>query len=315
MTGGEASRRASANRSRSSAVKISATARRGVDARASDVDARERDVEDVDDAGDGADANEGDAGGAEDVEGERGGKRARRTRAGDDAEDGSDAEDDARALVRGTRVVVRGNDRTKEKFVGARGVVKRVIDGGEWYRLVLEDGAEVKMRRNALTVIEARDGDEPESDDKDDVEDDEDGVENGEEEGEEDEEGGEDEDGEDEEEDEEDGKDNMKTRLRRPTRIPGNGPPSQAAAAAMKRLQERRRSARPNCTSNFERLTLTTLLKYKKVYGLEPNPETDSDKNAVAHEISRHFLAQKLDEQKVLQEFMCAVADTTQIAR
>ena len=110
-----------------------------------------------------------------------------------------------------------------------------------------------------------------------------------------------------------DDKDNMATRARRPTRVPGNGPPSQAAAAAMKRLQERRRSARPNCQSNFERLTLSTLQKYKKAYEMEANPETDGDKNALVHEVGKHFMQQKLDEQKVLQAFMCAVADTTQI--
>ena len=109
-----------------------------------------------------------------------------------------------------------------------------------------------------------------------------------------------------------DEKSNMKTRLRRPMRIPGNGPPSQAAAAAMKRLQERRRSARPNCQSNFDRLTITTLQKYKKVYSLPPS-EADDNKNALVHEVGKHFMSQKLDEQKVLQQFMCSVADTTQI--
>ena len=260
------------------------------------------------------DVGEDDDGEDEDVDAGGGGKRARRAREGA-GEGGADDEDEGE-LRRRTVVEVSGNGRTKECWLGKRGVVRKAMGVGGWYVIqTSDDGQRVKLRRSALTVVEPPSDDavpENEDGDDDDVEDD---VENGEEEGDDEDEGEEEEDEGDEDDEDDDSKDNMKTRLRRPTRIPGNGPPSQAAAAAMKRLQERRRSARPNCMSNFERLTLTTLLKYKKVYGLEPNPETDSDKNAVAHEIGRHFLAQKIDEQKVLQEFMCAVADTTQIAR
>ena len=59
-------------------------------------------------------------------------------------------------------------------------------------------------------------------------------------------------------------------------------------------------------------LTITTLQKYKKVYSLPPS-EADDNKNALVHEVGKHFMSQKLDEQKVLQQFMCSVADTTQI--
>lgn len=198
-----------------------------------------------------------------------------------------------------------GNNRTKGKLVGLKGVVKKTVGAGGWYWVALSNGQEVKLQRNALTVLEQPTGDEPDSEDGMNEED----VENGEVD-DDDEEGHDDEEGDDDDDDDDKEK---TTRSRRPTRVPGNGPPSQAAAAAMKRLQERRRNARPNCQSNFERLAMSTLLKYKKVYDMEPNPEVDGNKSALVHEIAKHFIAQKLDEAKILQQFMCAVADTTQI--
>jgi hypothetical protein len=201
-----------------------------------------------------------------------------------------------------TQVVISGNNRTKGKLIGLKGVVKKAVGLGGWHWLALSNGQEVRLQRNALTVLEHPTGDELDSEDGN-----EDDVENGEEDDDDDEENDDDED-----EDEDEDKD-KNTRSRRPTRVPGNGPPSQAAAAAMKRLQDRRRNARPNCQSNFERLTMTTLLKYKKLYELPPNPEVDGNKSALVHEIAKHFMSQKLDEQKVLQQFMCSVADTTQL--
>ena len=215
-------------------------------------------------------------------------KRGRKPKAAN--EEGARGDADAEAsLPKRTEVTITGNARTKAELIGMKGVVKKSLPSGGWHRLVLENGREVRVRRSALTASETGRGDE------------------------EGEQGEDDDDEDDEDEDDGDDKDNMATRARRPTRVPGNGPPSQAAAAAMKRLQERRRSARPNCQSNFERLTLSTLQKYKKAYEMEANPETDGDKNALVHEVGKHFMQQKLDEQKVLQAFMCAVADTTQI--
>ena len=215
-------------------------------------------------------------------------KRGRKPKAAN--EEGARGDADAEAsLPKRTEVTITGNARTKAELIGMKGVVKKSLPSGGWHRLVLENGREVRVRRSALMASETGRGDE------------------------EGEQGEDDDDEDDEDEDDGDDKDNMATRARRPTRVPGNGPPSQAAAAAMKRLQERRRSARPNCQSNFERLTLSTLQKYKKAYEMEANPETDGDKNALVHEVGKHFMQQKLDEQKVLQAFMCAVADTTQI--
>ena len=221
-------------------------------------------------------------------DGERARKRGRRSTEGDRAaaeasEGAGKGSDEPDELPRRTKVLISGNARTKENFVGSKGVVKKSADLGGWHWLVLATGGQVRVQRDALTVLAL-----PEDANEDDEED------------------------EDEDDEDDDEKSNMKTRLRRPMRIPGNGPPSQAAAAAMKRLQERRRSARPNCQSNFDRLTITTLQKYKKVYSLPPS-EADDNKNALVHEVGKHFMSQKLDEQKVLQQFMCSVADTTQI--
>ena len=223
------------------------------------------------------------------ADGERARKRGRRSTEGERAaaepsEGAGKESDEPDELPRRTKVLISGNARTKEKFVGSKGVVKKSADLGGWHWLVLTNGEQVRVQRDALTVL-ALPEDENEDDDEEDDDDD---------------------------DDDDDEKSNMKTRLRRPMRIPGNGPPSQAAAAAMKRLQERRRSARPNCQSNFDRLTIKTLQKYKTVYNLPPS-EADDNKNALVHEVGKHFMSQKLDEQKVLQQFMCSVADTTQI--
>jgi len=255
-----------------------------------DDDEEEEDVMDAE-CGEEEEGSDGDA--REEEQGNKANarKRGRKPRAAN--EEGARGDADAEAsLPRRTEVTITGNARTKTELIGMKGVVKKSLPSGGWHRVVLENGREVRVRRSALTASETGRGDE---------------------EGERGEEGDDDEDEDDEDDDDDDDKDNMATRARRPTRVPGNGPPSQAAAAAMKRLQERRRSARPNCQSNFERLTLSTLQKYKKVYEMEANPETDGDKNALVHEVGKHFMQQKLDEQKVLQAFMCAVADTTQI--
>ncbi|CAA6667421.1 unnamed protein product [Spirodela intermedia] len=66
-------------------------------------------------------------------------------------------EEEVSALSRHTKVVVTGNNRTKSVLVGLHGVVKSVGLGG-WHWLVLTNGIEVKLQRNALSVIEAPTG-------------------------------------------------------------------------------------------------------------------------------------------------------------
>lgn len=58
-------------------------------------------------------------------------------------------------LPKYTKVVVTGNNRTKSVLVGLRGVVKKAVGLGGWHWLELTNGIEVKLQRNALSVIEA----------------------------------------------------------------------------------------------------------------------------------------------------------------
>ncbi|CAL9201693.1 unnamed protein product [Musa hybrid cultivar] len=63
-------------------------------------------------------------------------------------------------LPRHTKVIVTGNNRTKSVLVGLKGVVKKAVGLGGWHWLVLKNGEEVKLQRNALSVLEAPTGNE-----------------------------------------------------------------------------------------------------------------------------------------------------------
>lgn len=63
-------------------------------------------------------------------------------------------------LPRHTKVIVTGNNRTKSVLVGLQGVVKKAVGLGGWHWLVLKNGVEVKLQRNALSVLEPPTGNE-----------------------------------------------------------------------------------------------------------------------------------------------------------
>lgn len=69
-------------------------------------------------------------------------------------------EEEMSVLPRHTKVVVTGNNRTKSVLVGLHGVVKKAVGLGGWHWLVLTNGIEVKLQRNALCVIEPPSGNE-----------------------------------------------------------------------------------------------------------------------------------------------------------
>ncbi|KAL5994413.1 hypothetical protein ACLOJK_024463 [Asimina triloba] len=69
-------------------------------------------------------------------------------------------------LPRHTKVIVTGNNRTKSVLVGLQGVVKKAVGLGGWHWLVLKNGVEVKLQRNALSVLEAPTGNEEDNDDE-----------------------------------------------------------------------------------------------------------------------------------------------------
>ncbi|KAF8413207.1 hypothetical protein HHK36_001183 [Tetracentron sinense] len=68
-------------------------------------------------------------------------------------------------LPRHTKVIVTGNNRTKSVLVGLQGVVKKAVGLGGWHWLVLKNGVEVKLQRNALSVLEPPTGNEEDDDD------------------------------------------------------------------------------------------------------------------------------------------------------
>ncbi|KAI3522023.1 hypothetical protein L1887_11501 [Cichorium endivia] len=77
---------------------------------------------------------------------------------------GDTSEEELSVLPRHTKVVVTGNNRTKSVLVGLQGVVKKAVGLGGWHWLVLTNGIEVKLQRNALSVIEAPTGNEEDDD-------------------------------------------------------------------------------------------------------------------------------------------------------
>ncbi|KAI4389572.1 hypothetical protein MLD38_001786 [Melastoma candidum] len=77
---------------------------------------------------------------------------------------GDSSEEELSVLPRHTKVVVTGNNRTKSVLVGLQGVVKKAVGLGGWHWLVLANGIEVKLQRNALSVIEAPTGNEEDDD-------------------------------------------------------------------------------------------------------------------------------------------------------
>ncbi|VVA95319.1 unnamed protein product [Arabis nemorensis] len=74
------------------------------------------------------------------------------------------SEEELSVLPRHTKVVVTGNNRTKSVLVGLQGVVKKAVGLGGWHWLVLTNGIEVKLQRNALSVLEAPTGNEEDND-------------------------------------------------------------------------------------------------------------------------------------------------------
>ncbi|GAB2291321.1 hypothetical protein Dimus_025579 [Dionaea muscipula] len=77
---------------------------------------------------------------------------------------GENGEEELSVLPRHTKVIVTGNNRTKSVLVGLQGVVKKAVGLGGWHWLVLTNGIEVKLQRNALSVIEAPTGNEEDDD-------------------------------------------------------------------------------------------------------------------------------------------------------
>lgn len=73
---------------------------------------------------------------------------------GDDSHDEDEGSMALQLLHRGTSVLISGNQRTKQALVGLKGRVRKAVGLGGWHWLRLSSGEEVRLQRNALTVLE-----------------------------------------------------------------------------------------------------------------------------------------------------------------
>ncbi|KAF5186976.1 Histone deacetylase complex subunit [Thalictrum thalictroides] len=190
-------------------------------------------------------------------------------------------------LPRHTKVIVTGNNRTKSVLVGLQGVVKKAVGLGGWHWLVLKNGVEVKLQRNALSVLEPPTGDE--------VDDDEHEFDNscsssdmGE-----------------KENDFSSG--GMQFHKRSKVRVRNSKPCFSSAkptGRANCRLQSN--NHKPQLKVNLERLEFSSLWKYCSHYDLITSTSPDFHKDQLLEIVQKHFLTQNLDEIQVIKRFIQA---------
>ncbi|KAK3289379.1 hypothetical protein CYMTET_3191 [Cymbomonas tetramitiformis] len=197
-------------------------------------------------------------------------------------EEGSD-EEELPLLPRHTKVLVTGNNRTKTALVGLHGIVKKAVGLGGWHWLVLSTGEEIRLQRNALSVLEP-----PPPEDM-----------------------------EDEEEDRNQGSDDTaiaqeqqcdKTRRKRikpsavaesSMNVGGIG-----KSVAMRRSSDRKRDV--VCGSiNLAKLDTGSLRRYRRFYKLELGP--NSSKEQLVSAVTQHFNAQSVEETNVLAGLVVAL--------
>ncbi|KAJ1295919.1 hypothetical protein BS78_01G259900 [Paspalum vaginatum] len=190
-------------------------------------------------------------------------------------------EDEMSVLPRHTKVVVTGNNRTKSVLVGLHGVVKKAVGLGGWHWLVLTNGIEVKLQRNALSVIEPPTGNE--DDDKFDCE-------------------------------------NMQWNSSDMASDDAQSPKPQRSRSRQHRGFHRKSlsrsmscdshsktsvsSSRAHTKVDLSKLELTALWRYWRHFNLDacPNPSREQLVDAV----QRHFMSQQLDELQVIVSFVQA---------
>lgn len=191
-----------------------------------------------------------------------------------------DEEDDGQALLpRHTKVTVTGNNRTKQSLVGLTGVVKKAVGLGGWHWLVLSNGVECRLQRNALAVLEAPTGNETDFSDLD--------------------------------EDTTTGyQAEMLPRVRprrppRPISFSPDGP------------QQQRKSARVlhpgGSRVDFNKLDTLALKRYRRIHKLDdvgPNPT----KEELVLAVDKHFNAQVVDENRAIAMFVHAAARRAAVA-
>ncbi|XP_073008701.1 uncharacterized protein [Typha latifolia] len=188
-------------------------------------------------------------------------------------------------LPRHTKVIVTGNNRTKSVLVGLQGVVKKAVGFGGWHWLVLKNGVEVKLQRNALSVLEPPTGNEAE----DNVTDCDNSFCSSSETGEKD-----------------IGYSNVE--FHKPTKSRfRHTRPWTTSAKSINRSRPRdipSHSFKPQMGVNLSKLGTATLWRYWrhfKLVSINPNPS----KAQLVHGVQHHFLSQKqLDEMQVIVGFI-----------
>ncbi|MCO5610937.1 hypothetical protein L7F22_065183 [Adiantum nelumboides] len=189
------------------------------------------------------------------------------------SEEGFDEE--LSVLPRHTKVIVTGNNRTKSVLVGLHGVVKKAVGLGGWHWLVLTNGLEVKLQRNALSVLEPPTGLEEDSDS-------------------------------------DEGRSNVEDypKLCKGRMRPQKTNNTTKGGGVPKWQDADYSSTEPKSSDrvlkvNLSKLETASLLRYWRRFELvEVGP--NSSKEQLLDAVERHFNAQKLDESQVIASFMQA---------
>ncbi|ONK72343.1 uncharacterized protein A4U43_C04F18420 [Asparagus officinalis] len=188
-------------------------------------------------------------------------------------------------LPRHTKVIVTGNNRTKSVLVGLQGVVKKAVGLGGWHWLVLKNGVEVKLQRNALSVLEPPTGNEEEEDDDDDMDCDNsfcsgsDIIDKD--------------------------LDYSSIELQKPTRprVRYTRPWASSTKSNGRIRDAHTHNYKPHLRVNLAKLETSTLWRYWKHFNLvnlNPNPS----KEELVHMVQHHFVSQQLDEVQVIVGFI-----------
>ncbi|XP_050377444.1 uncharacterized protein LOC126794719 [Argentina anserina] len=196
-------------------------------------------------------------------------------------------DDELSVLPRHTKVVVTGNNRTKSVLVGLQGVVKKAVGLGGWHWLVLKNGVEVKLQRNALSVLEHPTGDEEDFNNDNSSSESELGV-----------------------------KENVFARsfeFQRPNKPRFRFPKSYVPSIPTKSIyhgsyQEIQPIHKPQLRVNMAKLGTSTLRRYCRHFNLVSSSYSISTRDQLISIVQRHFTSQlmKLDEVSVITEFVKA---------
>ncbi|GJQ10612.1 hypothetical protein GpartN1_g2403.t1 [Galdieria partita] len=180
-------------------------------------------------------------------------------------------------LPRATKVRIAGNNRTRPSLVGQLGYIKSGQSLGGWHEVVLEDGEELRVQRNALEVVYDDQGHPitvdipPES--KNSQTNNNRGI-------------GRDDNSRNSHEGSTQDEDvsNIRLRQRKPLKL------------------EKRKRKRPKVAACLSRLNLSSLRRYRKAFNLKVGK--DCSKNELLLAVKQHFSENDVDENSTILEFI-----------